>query len=70
MKKVETIIIQISKLERELYRSYNPKQIKEAIEKCEENHTIPITCDDLISVIYEGAINELDNPFAYEEGNK
>lgn len=67
MRKVETIIIQISKLERELYRNYNPKQVKEAIEKCEEKHTIPITCDGLISVLYEGALNELDNPLAYVE---
>ncbi len=61
MKKAETIITQISKLERELYRNYTPKEIKLAIEKCEEKHIIPITCDDLISVIYEGALNELDN---------
>ena len=67
MKKAETIITEISKLERELYRNYNPKQVKEAIEKCEEKHIIPITCDDLISVLYEGAINELDNPLAYKE---
>ena len=65
MKKAETIITQISKLERELYRNYNPKEIKEAIEKCGKKHTIPNTCDDLISVIYEGTLNELDNPLMY-----
>ena len=52
MKKATTIITEISKLERELYRNYTCKEIKEAIEKCEENHTIPTTCDNLISVIY------------------
>lgn len=62
MKKAETIIKEISKLERELYRNYTPREVKIAIERCEEKHTIPITCDDLISVLYEGAINELDNP--------
>lgn len=60
MKRVENIITQISKLERELYKNYNPKEVKEAIEECEKKHTIPITCDDLISVLYEEAINELD----------
>lgn len=59
MKKAETIITQISKLEQELYRNYDNKSIKKAIEKCEEKHTIPITCDDLISVLYEGVVNEL-----------
>lgn len=66
MKKAETIIIQIDKLERELYTNYNPKQIKEAIEKCEKNKTINSNGCDLISVLYEGAINELDNPLAYK----
>lgn len=59
MKKATTIIIEISKLERELYRNYTPKEIKAAIEKCEEKHTIPIICDDLISVIYEGVTDQI-----------
>ena len=54
MKKAETIITQISKLEQELYTNYDNKSIKKAIENCEKNHSIPIKCDDLISVIYEG----------------
>jgi len=58
--KAETIIQHISKLERELYKKYEAKEIKEAIEKCEANKTIPVSCDDLISVIYEGVTNELD----------
>ncbi len=58
--KAETIIQHISKLERELYKKYEAKEIKEAIEKCEANNTIPVSCDDLISVIYEGVTNELD----------
>ena len=37
MKRVETIIKQIDKLERELYTNYDDKTIKEAIEKCERN---------------------------------
>lgn len=65
IKKAETIIKEISKLERELYQNYNPKQVKEAIEKCEEKKLIPITGDDLISVLYEGALNELNNELLY-----
>lgn len=67
MKKVETIIKEIDRLERELYTNYNPKQIKETIEKCEKEHTISSNGCDLITVLYEGAINELDNPLAYKE---
>ena len=59
MKKATTIITELSKLERELYRNYTSKEIKEAIEKCEENHTIPIICDDLVSVIYEGVMGQI-----------
>ena len=59
MKKATTIITEISKLEHELYRNYTPQEIKEAIEKCEENHTIPITCDDLVSVIYEDVTDQI-----------
>lgn len=59
MKKAETIIIQISKLERELERNYSSQQIKDAIEKCEKQKKIPISCCDLISVIYEGVLNDL-----------
>ena len=39
MKRVETIIKQIDKLERELYTYYDAKTIKQAIEKCEKNKT-------------------------------
>lgn len=59
MKRAETIIKEISKLERELYRNYDSKTIKETIEKCEKEHKIPISCDDLISVIYEGVYNDV-----------
>lgn len=59
MKRAETIITQISKLEQELYKNYDNKTIKEAIEKCEEKHKIPISCTDLISVIYDGVTNDL-----------
>lgn len=65
MKRPETIICEISKLERELYRNYNPKEVKEAIEKCEKTGKIPISGCDLISVLYTGAINELDNELLY-----
>lgn len=63
MKKAETIIKQIDKLERELYTNYSDKIIKEAIEKCERDKTIHTNNCDLISVIYEGVTNNitLDN---------
>ena len=59
MKRVETIIKQIDKLERELYTNYDDKTIKEAIEKCERNKTIHTNNCDLISVIYEGVTNNI-----------
>ena len=59
--KAETIIQHISKLERELYKKYNSKEIKEAIEKCESNKTIPIDNTDLISVIYEGVTDDINS---------
>ena len=59
MKRAETIIKEISKLEQELYQNYDSKTIKKAIEKCEKEHKIPISCDDLISVIYEGVCNDI-----------
>lgn len=59
MKRVETIIQQINKLEIELYRNYTDKQIKEAIEKCEANNKIKSNNCDLISVIYEGVTNNI-----------
>lgn len=59
MKKAETIIQQISKLEQELYRNYTSEEIKTAIEKCENEELIPIKCDDLVSVIYEDVCSDI-----------
>lgn len=54
MKKAETIIKQIDKLERELYTNYDDKTIKEAIEKCIDTHKIETNGCDLVWVIYTG----------------
>lgn len=67
MKRAETIITEINKLEKELYKNYTPKEIKRAIEKCEETKKTHSNNCDLISVLYEGAINELDNELLYKE---
>lgn len=58
MKKAETLITEISRAENELYENYSAEEIRIAIEKCEEEGKIPISCTDLISVIYEGVTNE------------
>lgn len=59
MMKCETIIKTISKLEHDLYINYTSKEIKDAIEKCERNNLISTSCDDLISVIYEGVTSDI-----------
>ena len=66
MKKIETLIIEISKADREIHRRFNPREVKEAIEKLEKEGKIPISSTDLINVLYEGAMNELENPLMYD----
>lgn len=70
MRRVKTIIREISKLEKELFHNYTSEQIKEAIEECEEDKTIPISCDDLISVIYEGVTGDIDLRKSVEQSMK
>ena len=54
MKRVETIIKQIDKLERELYTNYDYATIKKIMRKMLDNHEVETNGCDLVWVIYSG----------------
>lgn len=58
MKKAETLIVQIKKLDDEIHNNYSYEEIMKAIEKCEEEGKIPLCCTDFIHVLYEECLNE------------
>lgn len=60
MKKAETIIKEMFKLEKELLQNYTAQQIVEAFEKLEskDNYNAP-TIDSCTGQLYDGAYNQI-----------
>lgn len=59
MKRATTIIREINNLEKELFSRFSSKEICDAIEKEEKKKNFYRSTDGLISVIYEGAYNDI-----------